>query len=203
MESEKLEQLVLNSKDLTILQIFKILINLKYKTIALFVTTFLSITGGAYMAGQSNAKQEAAVLLQSPFSMRIDLDGQKHDLENLTLLEDPTLTSPSPDTMMLSLRQIRSSFDIIPLGQVLAQTNAHKKSLWDWVFADTSIITSAYAKDRVFSWNSHEQDFKFKEKHVSSTTIHRYYSDGCVLQYNLDKNKRAIPSSFVWITRTH
>ena len=112
--------------------------------------------------------------------------------------------SPTNETMMLSLRQIKSSFDIIPIGQVVAVIDRdHVPSIWKWLFSSVS-IKSAYAQpEMVFDWNGHHEDYRFKEKHIDDHTIHRYYTDDCILGYKVDNNRRSIPESFHWVKRTH
>ena len=204
MDNDNFSEILNNSKDLTIGQIFKLLTKIKYKTMLLFIATFLTITGSAYVAGQASIKEDTAVMLQSPFSMRIALDNNTHDFENLTLIEDPTLPNPSSDMTMLSLRQIQSAFDIVQVGQVVARMERDRAlPIWDWLFANAD-IKHAHAKSKMsFDWNGHENDYKFKERHKDKNTVHRYYSDGCILEYKLDSNRRSIPSSFKWIKKAH
>jgi hypothetical protein len=203
MENDQFSEILNNSKDLTLGQIFKLITKIKYRVMIMVITTFLAITGSAYMAGQASVKQEAAVMLQSPFSMRIVIDNNAHDFNNLTLIEDPTLPNPTSDSMMLSLRQIKSSFDIIPVGQVVARMNKEDiNPIWKFLFSKL-IIQEAYAQEMIFDWNGHQKDFKFKEQHIDNNTMRRYYSDGCVLEYKVDRNRRSIPESFKWIKKTH
>lgn len=207
MNERRFSELLNNTRDLTIGQIFRLLTRVKYKIIIMFVTTFLTITGSAYMAGQSSIERNAAVMLQTPFSMRLNINGQQHDFERLTLLEDPMLPSPSEGTVMLSLREIQSAFDIVPLGRVVATMNRNEIPVpWRWLFASIT-ISEAYAYDTKlrlkFDWNGHEHDYKYKESHVDDDDIHRHYGDGCILGYKVDKSRRSIPKSFRWIEKTH
>lgn len=206
MDEQLFSELLNNTRELTIGQIFKLLTKIKYRIMIMFVTTFMGIMGSAYMAGQASIEQNAAVMLQTPFSMRIQIDGERHDFERLTLLEDPMLPSPTEEQVMLSLREIKSAFDIVPLGQVVATMNREEVPVpWRWFFSGLSFSNEAYAQETqpVFNWNGHEGDYKYKEEHVSKYEVHRYYSDGCILGYEVDDNRRSIPSSFYWIERTH
>lgn len=205
MDEQHFSELMNDTRNLTIGQIFRLITKIKYRIMAMFITTFLAITGSAYMAGQSSIEQNAAVMLQTPFSMRLNINGQQHDFERLTLLEDPMMPSPTGDTVMLSLREIRSSFDIIPLGLVIATVNRKEIPIpWRWFFASIK-IREAFAQDTrpVFNWSGHDNDFRYKESHINDHIIHRYYSDGCILEYRVDKNRHSIPSSFRWIEITH
>jgi len=204
MDEKIFSEFLNNIKDLTLIQIFKTIIRLKYKVLTMFVVGFLAITGSAFMAGQANVKQDAAVMLQSPFSMRISLDEGIYDFNKLTLIEDPMMPSPTSETMMLSLRQVKSAFDIVPIGQVVARINKEKVSfVWKWLFSSLK-VKEAFAKpEMIFNWNGHGKDYVFKEIYVEDYIIHRYYSDECILEYKLDSNRRSIPVSFRWIKDTH
>jgi hypothetical protein len=204
MDNDNFSEILNDSKDLTIGQIFKLITKIKYKVMIMFIGIFLTITGSAYVAGQANIKQETAVMLQTPFSMRIALDNETHDFESLTLMEDPMLPSPDPDTMMLSMRQIQSAFDIVQVGQIKARVDRESAlPIWRWLFSSVN-TKHAYAKaEMVFEWNGHEKDYNFKERHIDNHTVHRYYADGCILEYKLDDNRRSIPESFRWIKRAH
>lgn len=204
MNNNDFSEILNNSKDLTIGQIFKLITKITYKSMVLFVTVFLTITGSAYFAGQANVKQETAVMLYSPFSMRIIIDGNNRDFENLTLVEDPTLPRSNNKTVVFSLRQIQSAFDTIQIGQVIAQFDDEQEfPVWEWIFSSVDINTAYAQPNNNFKWSGHEKDFKFREKQKNSDTIHRYYSDGCILEYRLDKNNRSIPKSFHWIKNIH
>lgn len=204
MEGQDFSEILNNTKDLTLGQIFKLIMKIKYKVILVFVATFLTITGSAYVAGQASVKQEAAVMLESPFSMRIALDNNSHDFNNLTLMEDPMLPSPSPDKMALSLRQIQSAFDIVKVGQVVATINREDAlPIWKWLFSSINIEEAHAQTKMIFNWSGHEKDYNFKEYYKDDYTVHRYYADECILEYKVDKNRRSIPESFRWVKNTH
>lgn len=84
----------------------------------------MSTLGGAFAAGKYTQQKETAVMLESPFSMRIDIDGKVHDFENLTLMKDPTSPALSEDTIVLLLREIKTAFDIIPVEKVIARVDS-------------------------------------------------------------------------------
>lgn len=204
MDDKDFSEVLNNTQDLTLGQIFKLIFKIRFKVLMMFIATFVAITGSAYMAGQASIKQETAVMLHTPFSMRINLGDNQYDFDNLTLIEDPMVPSPTNETIMLSLRQIKSSFDIIPIGQVVAVIDRdHVPSIWKWLFSSVS-IKNAYAQpEMVFDWNGHHEDYRFKEKHIDDHIIHRYYTDDCILGYKVDNNRRSIPESFHWVKRTH
>jgi len=206
MNNKDFSEILNNSKDLTIRQIVKLLGSLKYKTILLFAVIFLTITGSAFIGGQVSMKKEAAVMMNSPFSMRIIIEDNEYDFENLTLIQDPAFVSPDNKTILLTMREIQSVFDIIPIGQVVAKVDNESIPLvWQILFAKVNVVSEVKAQPReiVFNWNGHANDYNYKEKYIGESTVHRFYSDGCVLEYKVDKSRRSMPSSFRWINTTH
>ena len=60
-----------------------------------------------------------------------------------------------------------------------------------------------YAGRSGFSWKGHGGDNDYREENRNIDTIYRYYRDGCILAYNVDRNGRPIRDSFDWIKTTH
>jgi len=205
--SKDFSEIINDMKSLTFGQIFKLLPKIQWKVWVSGIFTVMSVLGITFAAGRYSQQKKTAVLLNSPFSMRIEIDGARHDFFQLTIMKDPTLISPGGESVALSLREFKSPFDIVQVGQILAQIEENKfgNILEFIVIKDT--IGKAYARtdaDPVFNWNGHERDTKFKEKFINDNTVHRYYSDGCILEYKVDSNKRrSIPTSFKWIKKTH
>ena len=210
MDKEKFAEFLDTIKDITLLQIVKVIPRLKYKTLAMIFLFFAGILGGAFAAGRYSHQKETAVMLESPFAMRIVINEDQHDFTSLTLTKDPSLLPPAEDRVVLSLREIKSAFDIIPVGKVVAQIEENRLSGFWSIFIskhDHGLVNEAHAanvKQAGFDWKGHENDMKFKERFVDDITVHRHYSDGCILEYKVDRNKRrSIPSSFRWIKVTH
>ena len=86
MDEKDFSELLNNTRDLTIGQIFKLILRIKYRVLVMFLAAFMAIASSIYMAGQSSIKQETAVMLQSPFSMRIQINDQNYDFSHLTLI---------------------------------------------------------------------------------------------------------------------
>ena len=205
MKKKDFSEILNNSNSLTIGQIIKLVLKIKYRVLIGFIIAFLAITGSAYVAGQAIVKQEAAVMLRSPFSMRItDINGNIHDFEKLTLIEDPTLLSTNADKITMSLKQIKSDFDIIQVGLIIAKASKENVPfIWEWLFSSISPKSAHARTEKIFSWNGHNGDYSFKEQHQNEHTIYRYYLDDCVLEYKINKNRRSIPASFRWVKKTH
>jgi hypothetical protein len=192
--------------DLTLGQIIRLISKLKYRTVTMILFFIISVLGGTFAAGQYTQQKDTAVMLESPFSMRIDIEGQAYDFNNLTLVRDPSTPSVTEDTVVLSLREIKTAFDIIPVGKVIARVEQDKISgIWKLIISqDIVLVNEVQAQEiPVFNWYGHENDYKFKEKFVADNTVYRYYSDGCILAYEVDSNRRSIPGSFRWIENVH
>lgn len=195
-----------NIKGLTLGQVFQIIKKIKYTTAVMLFAMFSSCVSGAFVAGQYAAQKDTAVMLESPFAMRLQLGDEQHDFNNLTLIKDPMMPTISSDKVVLSLREIKNEFDIIPLGKVVATVEEKDLSLlWEVILSSNPLINEAYAQSAypVFNWNGHQGDYKFKEEFVESHLVYRYYSDGCILSYEVDENRRSIPETFRWVERTH
>lgn len=206
MEDKDYTGILNNAKDLTLLQIIKTIPRLKYRTIITFLTFFATLIGGSFAAGKYSHQKQTAVMLESPFAMRITVDNVNHDFTSLTLTKDPSMLPPAEDRVVLSLREIKSAFDIIPVGKVVAQVEENKiTGFWSIILSSVpSPVEEANARPNAsFDWNGHQNDYKFKESFISEDTVNRYYSDGCVLEYKVDRNRRSIPSSFRWISKSH
>ena len=205
MDKKDFSDILNDMKGLTLGQIFRLITRLKYTTALMILTFVCSLLGGAFVAGKYSQQKETAVMLESPFSMRIEIEDKKYDFENLTLMRDPGMPTLSDDTVVLSLREIKSAFDVVPVGKVIARVEENKVSgIWKLIISQHSFINKAHAQGVVdFDWRGHEKDYKFKERFVSQTTVHRYYSDGCILAYEVDQNRRSVPGSFRWVEQTH
>lgn len=206
MNKQDFSDIMNNMKNLTLDQIFRLITKLQYKTAIMIVMFVVTTLGGAFVAGKYSQQKDTAVMLESPFSMRININKKTYDFDNLTLMIDPTMPNFEDGKIALSLREIQSAFDVLQVGQIIARVEENKLTgIWRLIIsAHNLMLNEAHARSiAVFQWNGHIQDFKFKEQFVSQNTVHRYYSDGCILEYQVDVDRRSIPSSFRWIKVTH
>jgi len=206
MDKQDFSDIMNDMKGLTLGQIFRLIAKLKYKTVAMILAFTIATLGSAFVAGKYSQQRDTAVMLESPFSMRIRINKKTYDFDNLTLMIDPTMPNFEDDKIALSLREIKSAFDVLQVGQVIARVEENKLTgIWRLIIsAHDLMLNEAHAQSiTVFQWNGHNQDFKFKEQFVSQNTVNRYYSDGCILEYQVDENRRSIPSSFRWVKVTH
>lgn len=208
-DNKEFSEVLNNVKFLTLGQLFQIIKKLKYTTVIWLFTLFSSCLGGAYVAGQYEEQKETGVALESPFAMRLKVDENQYDFSRLVLIEDPMVAEISEGKIVLSIREIKNEFDIIPVGKIVATVDKKElKGVWKWILSDASqieLISVAHAQypTPVFNWNGHKGDYKFKEEFVKEYLVYRYYSDGCVLSYEVDENRRSIPGTFEWVERTH
>jgi hypothetical protein len=206
MDKKDFSDIMNNMKDLTLGQIFRLVAKLKYKTAIMIVMFIIATLGSAFVAGKYSQQKETAVMLESPFSMRIEVNEKTYDFNNLTLMRDPTMPKLEDDRVALSLREIQGAFDVMPVGQVIARVEENKLTgIWRLIISKNNLlINEANAQPiPVFNWNGHSNDYNFKERFINKNTIHRYYPDGCILEYQVDGNRRSIPSTFRWVKITH
>lgn len=193
--------------EMTLKQIFQSIGKLKYKTIAAVVTLFIAIVSASFAIGRYTYQKDTAVKLETPFAMRIIVDDKQHDFDSLTLIRDPSLPTVSEDKLTLSLREIKSAFDIVQVGIVVARIEKSELgNVWS-IFSINmlpSVTSTAYAQPTAFNWYDHEKDMDFTEKFVDPETVNRKYNrDGCILEYKVDGSRRSVPSSFKWIKANH
>ena len=192
-------------EDLTLGHLLHTLKRLKISALVSIITLTLTVLSSAFVAGRLSQSKQTAVSLQTPFALRLVKDGTKLDYERLLLLKDPTQVPPTTDTEVLVLREVLDEFDVVPIGVVIAQT-PHTETTWplSWFagIEERSLIDSAWA-DAGFDLGPHKGDFKYVEVFVDPETINRAYSDGCVLEYRLNKSRRSDQTSFKWIKNIH
>jgi hypothetical protein len=192
----------LNNLDgLTLGHLLSILKKLKLTALVSIATVLGSVLGGAYLLGRASTTKQAAVMLRSPFAMRLAIDGHKVDFQNLILLKDPALVSPSQDTVILSLREIRDEFDVFPVGLITAKVEKSNLS-WPWKLFAWDFGHNAWAADE-FSFGAHQGDFNYTEEFVDAETVLRTYEDGCQLQYQVDSDRKSVRTSFKWLKNVH
>lgn len=209
-EDEKEFSDVLNNiKVLTFGQILQIVKKLKYTTLVWGITIFTSCIGGTYTAGQYEENKSVGVTLDSPFAMRLGINSDSYEFSRLTLIRDPTASSAYPGKVILSIREIKNEFDIVPIGKIVATAQEKElKGIWKWLLSETRSVVlapSAHAENTtmVFIWNGHLGDYDFKEEFVQEYLVHRYYQDGCVLSYEVDESRRSKPETFTWVEIAH
>ena len=194
---------IVSMTGMTIGQLWRVLKRLKVSAIVSMVTLVGALIGGSFALGRATQQTHTAVQLQTPFSMRIQVQGASTDFDRLILLKDPLNLAPTPDTEVLDIREVRDEFDVVPIGQVVAQAQ-HADVSWPWsMFALKFGATNAYADAGSFDLGPHKGDFAYTEAFVDTDTIHRTYKDGCVLEYRVTKSRSSDPATFKWIKNQH
>lgn len=213
MTKKDASETINNIDSLTIGNVFQLVRKLKLSAILSMAALFSSLLGGAYAIGKSSTQKDTAVMLQTPFSMSYKNHTTDFTAYRLILVKDPTAVPPEKGMMVLSLRQIKTEFDVAEVGKIIAKDDQEELS-WPWsMFAESEVeedravamtkvditLTSAWN----FNWNGHLGDYNFTEKFVSEDTVNRFYSDGCVLEYKVDADRRSIPDTFKWLKSVH
>ena len=98
--------------------------------------------------------------------------------------------------IVFSVREIKSEFDIILVGRIIAQKPNVELS-WPWTW-----ISAAFGSEG-FDWHGHKNDYNYTESFVDPSTVHRFYKDGCILEYQVTKSRSSDPGSFKWIKSVH
>lgn len=204
MDKKEFSDILNNTKDLTLVQLLKIVGKIKWRVLLSLFLFFVSTIGGAFAAGKYSEQKDAAVMLQKPFSMFLKIEDEEYRFDTLVLIEDPTLPLDG-SKIRLSLRHIVDDFDIIPLGGVIAEKdNEDISKFWKMIISDAEngdIYTFAISN---FNWNGHKGDYDFWEEFIEEDLVWRHYKDGCILEYEVDHStRRSVPDSFHWVEKTH
>jgi hypothetical protein len=183
-------------KSLNFRQFFKIIGKIRIKVFISIIAAFLIYTFFMFKAGQIYQVTAIAIPLCSPFDMALKIDEREISLEKIYFVKCPNY--PGTKKMIaLELRRIIKFAETEKVGTAIVNREAVQKfSIPEAI----SFISTAYAQNS-FNWEGHEKNYNFKEKYKKSDTIRRYYKDGWVLEYKVDKNGRSIPSSFRWIKK--
>ena len=198
-------------EDKTVKGIFQSIGRLSLKKIVSIVTVSITVLSAVFFLGRYSYQKEAAVLLDSPFSMRVVVNSHNNDFDSVTLTRDPTFPTKEQGKVALSIRQIQGEFDIVQVGVIIASVEPSELTkVWARFASLTSLESLAYAESNKFDWHGHNPmkaekslDDTYSETFVSKDTVNRLYVDGCILEYKVDANRRSIPSSFKWIKLTH
>ena len=207
MKQEAFVEATNDMEGLTIGQVISLIKKVKVSAVIGVVSFCVAVLGFVFGLGRYTQEKQTGILLDSPFSMRLVIDGKNNDLSNLTLLKDPTIPAPQ-GKVVLAIRQIKDEFDILQVGFISALEKLDKPSLFglNLPLSDLGAL-KAYAVEG-FSFGVHSGDSKYSEAFVPDhpDVIERTYSDGCVLRYTVDSEKevrRSVRSSFHWVKYNH
>ena len=159
------------------------------------LATILGYTAIVFLLGQYFQVSETAIPLDQPFIMKVTIDGHKHEFKKIILLEDPNPISKGKIRLQIRAVSI-DPFVINNMGSIIAQKAKVNKGV---VLDALEVVKKAWAQN--FKWEGHANNTHYKEVYINKTTIRRYYSDGWILQYNVDSNGNSIRSSFQWIKK--
>ena len=190
-----------NLKNLNFKEFFHLLGKIQIKVFISLISTALIFSFFIFKVGQQYQVRGEALSLCRLFSLSLELEKGEADNErikyrNIYLLEseDP---SPIPGKAFLEIRKYNEEGGSESIGSVHAIKP--KRKLMPSV-GFSSFTKTAYAAEK-FQWYQHKNNRNFTEKYISKYTIRRYYDDGWVLEYKVDKKRKSIHSSFRWIRK--
>jgi hypothetical protein len=167
------------------------------KSLVLLGSIFAAYTGIVFGVGWAYQANTTAISLSRPFGMKLEVDLKEFPFPKLVLTKHYTVEGSDGEKIVLLLRMYDESVGLYnQIGEVIAQ----KAKAKEVTQLHLDITKNLYAQDQ-FDWNDHKSNFKFYERFVAPGTIRRYYNDGWILEYKVDKDGRAIESSRKWIKR--
>lgn len=200
-----------NLDKITLSELFGVFAHVKIKALWTIGLGFISYTSIVGFTAMSIQESKTAIALRDPFDISIRKDAIENctdSSKNKNLLRCKKIYlveqhSPS-DAKQLHL-ELRIADEHSPMttgvGTILAKKRAERKVPFLPITLDISQPVLAQRKQDHFNWNGHKNNFDFHEKYISRNTIRRYYKDGWILEYKVDRNKRSILSTFIWIRK--
>jgi len=174
---------------------------MQIKVFISLISSFIIFSFFVFKLGQQYQVSGEALSLNRLFSLNLVIEkseneNKKINFRDLYLLESKE-PSPIPGKAFLEIRRYNDDGGTEKIGSIHAVKPGIKPvprvSLPEWT-------RNAYAADN-FEWHGHKHKRNFSEKYINSNTIRRYYDDGWVLEYNVDKKGNSISSSFRWIKK--
>jgi len=190
-----------NLKNLSFKEFFHLLGKMQIKVFISLISTALIFGIFIFKVGQLYQTRGEALSLCRLFSLSLELEKGEADNEKIKYLDIYLLESkdphPVPGEAYLEVRKYKKEGGSEQVG--LIQAKKPDMELMPRV-GFPEYIKSAYAAEK-FQWYRHKNNRNFTEKYISKYTIRRYYDDGWVLEYKVDKKRKSIHSSFRWIRK--
>ena len=187
---------MIDPEEITLKQCFEIIKRMKIKSLVLLGSIFATHTGIVFGVGWASQANTTAISLSRPFGMKLGVDLKEFPFPKLILTESYRVVESDVEKIFLLLRMRNDVRTYDQVGEVVAQ-KGKAKEITQLYF---DVTKNLYAQDQ-FDWKNHKDNFNFYEKFVAPGTIHRYYNDGWILEYKVDRDGRAIKSSLKWIKR--
>lgn len=199
---ETIDDKLNNLGNLNFKEFFQMLGKIQIKVFISIISSFLIFSYFIFKLGQQYQVSGEALSLDRPFSLNLEVEkdssgNNKIKLDDLYLVEikDPP---PIPDKAFLEIRRYNGEEGGT---EKVGSINADKPKIKTVPRVSLPELTKkAYAGEN-FDWYGHRHNRNFSEKYTNSNTIRRYYDDGWVLEYKVDKKGKSIPSSFRWIRK--
>lgn len=209
-----------NFEDITFSDLLKILKNLKLKVIWSILISLFSCSSLIFFLGMKSEASRTAIYLSDFFDIYIEKDEIKKCIEpsgnpglnckDLYLIKNP-IGSIKTEKRHLEIRnfdRVSSMTEIVGAvltkkhaGTVISTKNADKYRSFLPNTINISQPAIAQTRQGSFNWYGHKHNYDFREEYIDENTIRRYYSDGWILEYEVNRNRRSILSTFRWIRR--
>lgn len=200
---------------ITIMDLWNVLRRLSLKAIGAFFVTFVAYTSAVYTYGYNVARKDSAITLFTPFNIRMSVtekDMKRNEngvldctVDNLSIIK-PGYVPKKEHSRFIIFREYAPTQNS-QVGEIACIGVENKPSLYDSIrdtlfsLSDRILTDTAFAQQ--FSLGVHLNDVHYTQSFVAADTIRRTYSDGCVLQYKVDRNGNSILQSYVWIVYKH
>lgn len=199
-----------NFEDISFSDLFRILKHMKLRVAWTIVISFVSYSSMIWYLGMRIQVAKTAISLGDLFDIYIKRDeiqncikvSNRHGLkcERLYLLKE---RGPGgTDNLHLQIRKVEEETSMTyDVGAVKAKKEPAVIFHFPSATLNISKPVQAQTSQRSFNWYGHKHNFDFYEEYINTNTIRRYYSDGWILEYQVDRNQRSILSTFRWIRK--
>lgn len=189
-------------KNLSFKEFFHLFGKMQVKVFISLISTTLVFSVFIFKFGQYYQTRGEAISLCRLFDLSLNIEkgevGEtKINYHDIYLLESKEHVSPVPGKAYLVVRKYTQEGETEEIGLIHARKPEVKPVP---IVSFSEFTKNAYAGGK-FNWYGHKRNRKFTEKYIDSNTIQRYYDDGWVLEYDVDKKGKSISSSFRWIKK--
>jgi hypothetical protein len=199
---EKTDDKLQHLGNLNFKEFFHLFGKIQIKVFISLISSTLIFSIFIFKLGQLYQTRGEAISLYRLFDLTLELE--KYEANNskiiysdIYLLESKDHISPIPDKAYLEIRKYTKANDTKKIGLI----HAYKPDMKPVPRVSfPGFIKKAYANEK-FEWYGHANDRNFTEKYTNQKTIRRYYDDGWILEYKVDKKRKSILSSFRWIKK--
>ena len=210
----KKPNIISNIEELSLKQASEIVKSLSLKALISIMTLFIGYTTLIFLSGQVFQANMMVVEFERPFGITMNhpfstqlvkkLENGEFPYPDLIATPDYSFNNGDENKIIAKLRLRRSENDgpiYDEIGTLITDKNNITSTFGNISY---SLLGKAYAQDDAkedFDWENHKNNYDFYEKFVNKTTIHRYYDDGWILEYKVDRQGQSISSSLKWVKK--